>query len=699
MPRLGAIKTSTARVILAENSMLRISRIIVLFLLFSVIVCSCTKNNHQTASSDEIFLDAIQNLRDEGDYLEAMNLVDSLERTRLISDELANSYRGSIYYDMGQTRSAEYYLRKSLANEQLLKENRNRYYDSRVELGTLLTNKGDQEGFLDNALKAYAISKNDTSQHARCSSARLLGQIGNCQLWLGRKEDAEKNFRQAYSDSKNLLEAYHTEKNAHLITGLLNNIIIEYNNTHNFHAAKPWLELMAQSVETLATFDDCPADVLDEMRARLAVNRAIIYVETGSKAEADKYFKEFLSYNYADTDNGLLDKCVYYESSEQWKAAAMLQEQLDSLDLAHGVPLSMDYLNSSLGSMFECQLKSGDSKSALTTAERIVSLLDSVNKIQQKSDAAELATIYETQEKEQKIADQQHYLSRMRSVSLFIALVLVSLFFVVYTLYRRRAMRRLKEAYDQLEETTMQKERIESELRIARDIQMSMVPNVFPKTDRLDIYASMTPAREVGGDLYDYLLEGDRLFFCVGDVSGKGVPASLFMAQSIRLFRALAKQQMMPAEIAQRMNAELSEKNDAGMFVTLFIGLIDLSTGHLHFCNCGHNPPVIGGDDHHGEFLQMEANAPIGLWPGLEFVGEEIDTIKHRPLFVYTDGLNEAENNQQEQFGDDRLLDILRQTHYDSAQQVIETMKQRVEAHRAGAEPNDDLTMLCLMVS
>ena len=680
--------------------MLRICRHKVLYLFLSVVVCSCTKSNHQTASSDEMFLDIIQDLRDKGDYVKAINLVDSLEQTSVISDELANSYRGSIYYDLGQTRSAEYYLRKSLANEQLLKENRDRYYDSRVELGTLLTNKGDQEGFLDNALKAYAISKNDTSQHARCSSARLLGQIGNCQLWLGRKEDAAKTFKQAYSDSKNLLEAYHTEKNAHLVTGLLNNIIIEYNNTHNFHEAKPWLDLMAQSVETLATFDDCPADVLDEMQARLAVNRAIIYVETGNKAEAEGYFKEFLSYNYADTDNGLLDKCVYYESSKQWKAAAMLQEQLDSLDQARGVPLSMDYLSSSLGSMFECQLKSGDSKSALATADRIVNLLDSVNTIQQKSDAAELATIYETQEKEQKIAEQEHYLSRMRSVSLLIALVLVSLFFIVYSLYRRRAMRRLKEAYDQLEETTMQKERIESELRIARDIQMSMVPNVFPKTEHLDLYASMTPAREVGGDLYDYLLlDENRLFFCVGDVSGKGVPASLFMAQSIRLFRALAKQQMMPAEIAQRMNAELSEKNEAGMFVTLFIGLIDLSSGHLCFCNCGHNPPVIGGAEHHGEFLQMEANAPIGLWPGLEFVGEEIDTIKHRPLFVYTDGLNEAENLQQEQFGDQRLIHILRETHFDSAQQVIETLKHRVESHRAGAEPNDDLTMLCLMVS
>ena len=104
----------------------------------------------------------------------------------------------------------------------------------------------------------------------------------------------------------------------------------------------------------------------------------------------------------------------------------------------------------------------------------------------------------------------------------------------------------------------------------------------------------MTTAKEVGGDLYGYLLEGDQFYFCVGDVSGKGVPASLFMAQATRLFRTMASQRMMPAEIATRMNAALTENNDQGMFVTMFMGLVDLNTGRMDFCNCGHNPPVVG---------------------------------------------------------------------------------------------------------
>ena len=217
---------------------------------------------------------------------------------------------------------------------------------------------------------------------------------------------------------------------------------------------------------------------------------------------------------------------------------------------------------------------------------------------------------------------------------------------------------------EELKETTAQKASIESELNVASSIQMSMLPSVFPDREGLDMYASMTPAKEVGGDLYGYLLKDEKLYFCVGDVSGKGVPASLFMAQVTRLFRTLANQMIQPADICTQMNEALSgEENQTCMFVTLFIGLVDLKTGHLSFCNAGHNPPVIGGGEHHGEFLQMLPNFPIGVMPGLEFQGEEIDSIKGRPLFIYTDGLNEAENREHGQFGDDHLIDILRNTH------------------------------------
>ena len=329
---------------------------------------------------------------------------------------------------------------------------------------------------------------------------------------------------------------------------------------------------------------------------------------------------------------------------------------------------------------------------------------DSINVYDTKRQLTEMNTLFHVDELKMQQARQ-----KMISIIIIALIIVIGLSIFIY--FRLRSAKRLKiahqklevahqdlqTAYDQLEVTTAQKERMASELRIARDIQMSMVPSTFPDYEGLDMFASMTPAKEVGGDLYGYVMQDDHLYIALGDVSGKGVPASLFMAQATRLFRTLATQRMQPAEICTRMNDALSgEDNANGMFVTFFLGLIDLKTGHLSFCNAGHNPPVIGGGEHHGDFIEMIPNAPIGLFPGLDYEGEEIGSIKGRSLFIYTDGLNEAENRELEQFGDDRLLDILHTINFDTAQHVIEILAAEVEKHRNGAEPNDDLTMMCL---
>ena len=340
-------------------------------------------------------------------------------------------------------------------------------------------------------------------------------------------------------------------------------------------------------------------------------------------------------------------------------------------------------------------------------------LKDSISSADTRNQLNELNTMFHVDE-----LKMEQERTQFRNTLIIAGIILLAL--VIFIVFRIIAARRLKKAhdqlqatheelltaYDQLEETTTAKERIESDLRIARNIQMGMVPSRFPERPDLDLYASMTPAKEVGGDLYGYLLmpsdkpedQADKLYFALGDVSGKGVPASLFMAQATRLFRTLAAQGMKPAEIATHINDALSgEDNETGMFVTMFLGLVDLHTGHLDFCNAGHNPPVLIGEGS-ADFIEMIPNCPIGLWPGFEYEGEEIENIMDRPLFVYTDGLNEAENRQQEQFSDERLLDILAHTTFESSQQTIEMLRTEVEKHRDGAEPNDDLTMLCVKV-
>jgi serine phosphatase RsbU (regulator of sigma subunit) len=339
----------------------------------------------------------------------------------------------------------------------------------------------------------------------------------------------------------------------------------------------------------------------------------------------------------------------------------------------------------------------GDYRQALYWQKRTRAVIDSIQSSEARSQMnefdTELSITYaENETKEQELAKEQTMLWGGATIA-----VLIIAFLAIYgyrcnkhTKHMKSINSKLQQAYDQLEETTKAKERIESELRIAREIQRRMLPHVFPRRRDIDIYAMMTPAKEVGGDLYAYALLDDQLYFCVGDVSGKGVPAALFMAEVTRMFRTLVDGHLSPNTIAQRLNHALAEDNEQGMFVTMFIGLINLKTAHMEFCNAGHNPPLLDG-----EYMQMESNAPIGLWPELDYEGEEISDMHGKTLFIYTDGINEAENSNKEQFGDERLQALLKKDLGD-ARQTSETIHKAVEDFVGNAEPSDDLTKMCI---
>lgn len=253
---------------------------------------------------------------------------------------------------------------------------------------------------------------------------------------------------------------------------------------------------------------------------------------------------------------------------------------------------------------------------------------------------------------------------------------------------------------DELRDTTAQKASMESELKIAHDIQMDMLPKTFPpypeRTD-IDIYGSLTPAKGVAGDLFDFYIRDNQLFFCVGDVSGKGIPASLFMAVARSLFRNISAHVAFPERIAYTLNNALSEGNETNMFVTLFTGVLDLSTGHLRYCNAGHDAPVLVGRDV-GE-LPCLPNLPLGIIPNFEFEAQEVDIDPQTTIFLFTDGLTEAENSRHDQFGEERIQKVaarLLSMQQHQPQVFIEQMLQEVHRFVAGAEQSDDLTMLAI---
>ena len=252
---------------------------------------------------------------------------------------------------------------------------------------------------------------------------------------------------------------------------------------------------------------------------------------------------------------------------------------------------------------------------------------------------------------------------------------------------------------DELKKTTASKERIESELRIARSIQMSMVPKIFPpfpEREDVDLYAKLIPAKEVGGDLYDFFIEDNKLYFIVGDVSGKGVPASLVMAVTCRLFRTIAEHLHTPAEIVKALNDTLAENNDSNMFCTAFLGVLDLKTGNMQYCNAGHNAPVMLASSGEVKFMEVKPNLPLGLFGDFPYEGQECDITKETSLFLYTDGVTEAENTVKALYSDERLLDLLDKQRKNMPQMIVDMVLDDVNKHVNGAEQSDDITIMCV---
>lgn len=252
---------------------------------------------------------------------------------------------------------------------------------------------------------------------------------------------------------------------------------------------------------------------------------------------------------------------------------------------------------------------------------------------------------------------------------------------------------------NELKETTASKERIESELSIARDIQMGMLPKIFPPyPDRndVDLHAILKPAKEVGGDLYDFYMDGNRLYFLIGDVSGKGVPASLFMAITRSLFRTLSHQVLSPAKIVTEMNNSISDNNESNMFVTLIVGILDLETGVMKLCNAGHNPPILIHPDKHVSFLEFPTQIFVGVIEDFTYTDAEITLEKGSKLFLYTDGITEAENTEKELYGDDKLLEVLSANTSSNVRTTVDVIVSSIADHVKEAEASDDLTILLI---
>jgi sigma-B regulation protein RsbU (phosphoserine phosphatase) len=259
--------------------------------------------------------------------------------------------------------------------------------------------------------------------------------------------------------------------------------------------------------------------------------------------------------------------------------------------------------------------------------------------------------------------------------------------------------RRLNESIENLKETTAAKERIESELKIAHQIQMSMVPKIFPPfPDRreFDIFATLVPAKEVGGDLYDFFfIDEDHLCFAVADVSGKGVPASLFMAVTKTLFKATATKGGSPGEILARLNREIYRDNDSCMFVTFFCGILHIRTGEIDYSNGGHNLPYHLRREG-VKPLEKSGGTALGILENAQYRSGRFVLDPGEAIFLYTDGVTEAMDIKEELFSDQRLEQVLTRIRLSAPRQLVGKVVDEVKAFSAGSPQSDDITGLAL---
>ena len=255
----------------------------------------------------------------------------------------------------------------------------------------------------------------------------------------------------------------------------------------------------------------------------------------------------------------------------------------------------------------------------------------------------------------------------------------------------------LKEAHELIKQ---QQKRMQDELNVARDIQLSMVPKDFPQFDAIDLFARLEPAREIGGDLYDcFMIDDESLCLCVGDVSGKGAPAALFMAMAKTLIKSYASSDLSTASIVTRVNDELCQNNDECLFVTLFVSILNINTGELKFTNAGHNFPYIIKEDKSLVTIDKKHGPIVAAMDELSYREDSITLEKNDTLFLFTDGVTEAMDRDEALYGEERLENFLKNSDCKDVKTTINNLMQDIYTYEDGNAQTDDITMLSCFYS
>ncbi|MBO4896081.1 MAG: sensor histidine kinase [Prevotella sp.] len=431
----------------------------VLLPLLVLTATSCHNNqpNKQEASDqpspEEKASDKIREQLDAYEGNRWFQVLDSLEQAGKIATCQADFMRGEKYEEMEQPRSALIFYSKAIEGNKLLQISKGNFYDAYMGVCTGYLNNNNVELALKTATEGYEIASKDSSIVGRDMSNNLQMEIGMCQLRLGYSKEAAETFEEVRQGALQLAQSYPQSPSCQESCILISsNIINYYMNQKKFDLIEPWLDMMETALERYAA-TNAPTEKYSDHLATLNCDKAIMWSMTGHHEEAEAAYQSFLSSNYAHKLRGVYDQAFYLETTEQWEKLLSIALRIDSAEIAAEVPPTLDYLIASPSTLFKAMVKTGRKEEALQKAEHIVQMLDSVKAYQHRSDAEELAVIYETEQKEQEIAAQRASLNSQRMQAIVVVVLLLLIFLgVLFEFYRklRRAHTLLEISYNNL---------------------------------------------------------------------------------------------------------------------------------------------------------------------------------------------------------------------------------------------------------
>ena len=659
--------------------------------------CNNEEQNGQMSEADKL----IESTQKTKNYPELLKVVDSLETTGSITPTKAYYWRGYACDKMKRQRLAEFYWKASLdAAENATSSDEMAYYaKSASRLANMLSVRGDYQEGLD-----LTVPVANKLEELHCDSTsdylNILIYIGCCQEGLGTANGNSDGFNKAYQRHKENIETFHNDvvyKDG--ITGLIN-------ITYNYIYAKKWQEALTWTTrfgQILSEYEqrpDADADFIDRQLARYDIYQALALLGLGQTEEAAKAYEKFQSTRYSNTPKGRIDANDYLTAANRWDEAAEHYRSLDAMMGETPQNYSLENIENLVLKKYRTNLLAGRRDSAIQVALNISNALSQAINKSKKIEQEEQGVIVKTVE---KMTEQEAKKNRKYQFMIAFGIAIVILCLIAYALIRRRMAHQLQAAYedlkydyDRMEADTAVKEREASEFRIAQNIQRVIAPRLLPKYKSFDLWSAIKMGQMEGGGVMDYCVRDGKLFFCVGESGVEGVKASLLTTIVKAQFRTAATFESQPDKIMSAINNALAQKENKGIDIRLFIGVLDIYNGKLYFCNASHAAPLLVSNELH--HLPVEQNVAIGEEPNYAYEAQEMTMLPGTMIFLNTEGLIKVKNAEHRVFNEKRMLgSALQAMKLDPRPKpFIENMLDAVHRFAGDFEQRDDMALLAI---